>query len=176
MYVHVTTLQVLLLDDDEEMDSLLLMPTQDILLRWVNYHLVKADDYRARRLVDWAVDLTDCECYALLLKQLVASSSIPMDPTLLEFGYTCRLSTAEKALAVLSAAEQLGVVPILTHENILSGNVSLNVIFVGQLFSAVSGLSLNQHVREVRTHTNTHHTASVTVQYEFFITRPGNIN
>jgi hypothetical protein len=144
-------MKVLLLEDDEEMDSMLFMQTEEVLTRWVNYHLVKADDYRARRLSKWDEDLQDSECYALLLKQLISAAGVVVDSSLLEFGYTCRLSSVEKAQAVLDAAELMGVEPILAAENIISGHVLLNVIFVGQLFNAVSGLSLNHHVREVKT-------------------------
>lgn len=140
---------MLLLEDDEEMDSMLLMTAEDVLSRWVNYHLVKADDYRRRRLEDWEQDLADSECYALLLKQLMGIAGTVADPALLEFGYTCRLSAGEKAEAVLVAASLLGVEPIVSAQNITSGHVDLNVLFVGQLFNAVSGLSLNHHVREV---------------------------
>mmetsp|Transcript_34981 Transcript_34981/g.65293 ORF Transcript_34981/g.65293 Transcript_34981/m.65293 type:complete len:1347 (+) Transcript_34981:117-4157(+) len=139
---------VLLLEDDEEMDSMLLMTAEEVLSRWVNYHLVKADDYRRRRLEDWAQDLADSECYALLLKQLMGIAGTVADPALLEFGYTCRLSVEDKAEAILVAAAMLGVEPILSAQNITSGHVDLNVLFVGQLFNAVSGLSLNHHVRE----------------------------
>lgn len=185
--------QVLLLDDDEEMDSLLFMPPQQVLLRWINYHLDKADDYRARwvvllfllllpllqllltlyspqqchvphcrRLSDWTEDLRDSEIYALLLQQLCtgAGAGCSVDVSLLEFGYTCRLSPEEKARVVLGAAKQLlssssppSKMPlVLRAENIVSGHAALNVLFAGQLFRAFSGLTLNQHVREVQRH------------------------
>lgn len=141
---------MLLLEDHEEMSCLLSMKPDRVLQRWVNYHLTKADDFRARRLQLWSTDLCDCECYALLLRQLVAASGAPVPPNLLDFGYTCRLSLEQKAQAVLAAAQnELGVHPLLQPAHISSGHEALNVIFAGQLFNAVSGLSLNHHVREV---------------------------
>ena len=89
--------------------------------------------------------------YGLLLRQLIHACDHFVDPSSLDFGYTCRLTLEEKAATVIKVSVELGVVsPLISKENILSGSFFLNVVFMSQLFVAVTGLSLNQHVREVR--------------------------
>ena len=136
------------------MSNLLFMSPDDVIFRWINYHLLKADDYRARRLDDWSNDMKDCHIYSLVLRQLLSSSSSTLGDsewnTKLDFSYSRRMSDEKKADVILSAAQDMGVQElVLTKEGLLSGHEVMNVLFCGQIFKSISGLSLNQHVREV---------------------------
>src|SRR5690606_21016777 len=62
---------VLLLEADENLESLLKLPPEDILLRWFNYHLKKAGE--TRRVSNFGPDLRDSQCYSVLLHQLSPS-------------------------------------------------------------------------------------------------------
>merc|ERR1719424_2181296 len=59
---------VLLLEEGEELEDLLKLSAEDILLRWINYHLKNAGS--ARRVTNFGSDLKDSECYSILLNQI----------------------------------------------------------------------------------------------------------
>ena len=57
-----------LLEPGEDLEDLTQMPPEDVLLRWVNYHLKEAKC--CRRISDFTQDITDSEVYSVLLKQV----------------------------------------------------------------------------------------------------------
>lgn len=62
---------VLLLEEGEELSSFMKLPAEQILLRWVNYHLKRAGS--ARKMNNFGSDVTDCEIYSVLLNQINSS-------------------------------------------------------------------------------------------------------
>jgi plastin-1 len=127
---------VLLLDEGEELASLLKLTPEDILLRWFNYHLKRGGSSRTVR--SWNRDLIDSECYSVLLNQLNPQQ--------------CSLVTGsdllDRAQQVCNNTRHLGVVSFLHPADIVSGNRNLNVGFVAQLFNTCPGLTLTEEVMD----------------------------
>ncbi|CAM9157581.1 unnamed protein product [Ectocarpus fasciculatus] len=123
---------ILLLNDGEDMGSLLKLHPEDILLRWFNHHLEKAGS--SRRVTNFSGDVKDSECYSILLHQL--------NPSL------CALCTEPDALGkathVISNARAIGAAPFIQPTDITTGNKKLNLGFVAQLFNTCPGLEITQ--------------------------------
>jgi len=56
---------VLLVEEDEELADLLKLPPEQLLLRWVNYHLKNANVQK--RIKNFGEDVKDSEAYTYLL-------------------------------------------------------------------------------------------------------------
>jgi plastin-1 len=120
---------VRLLQDGETMADLLSLPPEEILKRWVNYHMAKQDF--PRRIKNFGGDIKDAEVYTVLLKSIAPDK--------------CDLSGLEmpvdkRAEKVLDGAEKVGASVFIKPGDILSGNDKLNLAFVAQLFNACPGL------------------------------------
>ncbi|RFU80242.1 fimbrin [Trichoderma arundinaceum] len=115
-----------LLEDDETLEQFLRLPPEQILLRWVNYHL-KAANW-PRRVTNFSSDVKDSENYTVLLAQIGA-----------EYGCTrAALQTRDllqRAEEVLQEADKLGCRKFLTPSSLIAGNPKLNLAFVANLFN-----------------------------------------
>jgi len=115
-----------LLDEDETLEQFLRLPPEQILLRWVNYHL-KAANW-PRRVSNFSTDIKDGENYTVLLAQIGA-----------EYGCTrAPLQTRDvhqRAEEVLQNADLLGCRKFLTPKSLVAGNPKLNLAFVANLFN-----------------------------------------
>ncbi|RKO93143.1 calponin homology domain-containing protein [Blyttiomyces helicus] len=101
------------------------LPADQILLRWVNHYLTKADG--PRRVANFGAVLEDGRNYMVLMEQL--------DPRA-----CCRapftVSDIEKrAEKILSNAERLTCQKYLTAETLIGGNQKLNFAFVAHLLN-----------------------------------------
>ncbi|CAI5760513.1 unnamed protein product [Candida verbasci] len=118
-----------LLEDDETLEEFLRLPPEQILLRWFNYHLKNAGSQR--RVANFSKDVSDGECYTILLHQLVPD--------------VCDLSPMkyqglERAEKVLDNADKIDCRKYLTPTSLVSGNPKLNLAFVANLFNTHPGL------------------------------------
>ncbi len=79
--MYVFSCQVRLLKEGEELQDLLRLPPEQILLRWVNFHL--AGSGADRRVTNFGSDLQDGEAYVRLLHQInpVACSLVLLEQT-----------------------------------------------------------------------------------------------
>jgi plastin-1 len=115
-----------LLEEDETLEQFLRLPPEQILLRWVNYHL-KAANW-PRRVSNFSGDVKDAENYTVLLAQIGA-----------EYGCTrAPLQTRDplqRAEEVLTDADKLGCRKFLTPKSLVAGNPRLNLAFVANLFN-----------------------------------------
>ena len=62
-----------LLLEDEAIDDLMKLSPEDILLRWVNYHLERAGTNR--RCKNFSSDISDSEVYACLLHEIAPTDA-----------------------------------------------------------------------------------------------------
>lgn len=115
-----------LLEEDETLEQFLRLPPEQILLRWVNYHL-KAANW-PRRVANFSTDVKDGENYAVLLAQIGS-----------EYGCTrAPLQTRDllqRAEEVLQDADKLSCRKFLTPKSLVAGNPKLNLAFVANLFN-----------------------------------------
>lgn len=67
---------VLLLRDGETKEDLLKLTKEELLLRWVNYHLVRSG-YSGREIKNFSGDIKDSTAYTYLLKQICPANYQP---------------------------------------------------------------------------------------------------
>lgn len=120
-----------LMHDGETPDYFARLPAEANLLRWVNYHLARANC--PRQITNFSTDVADSEAYDILLHQLAPAAcpriNVPSGDRL------------QRAEAVLSNAERLGCRQFLTPTELVNGNPKLNVAFVAYLFNKHPGLA-----------------------------------
>ena len=137
-----------LLEEDETIDDLLKLPTDQLLLRWFNYHLKKAN--HPRRTQNFSGDLKvnntligfrrlesspqDSENYTVLLAQLEPSqcSRAPLKEQ----------DLTERAEQMLQNAEKIGCRKYLTPKAVVTGNPKLNLAFCANLFNEHPGIQI----------------------------------
>lgn len=114
-----------LLDEGETLEEFLRLPPDQILLRWVNYHL-KAANW-PRRVHNFGKDVSDGENYTVLLNQLKPESCdrAPLQQT----------DLLQRAEMVLQRADAIGCRKYLTPGAMVAGNPKLNLAFVAHLFN-----------------------------------------
>eukprot|EP01121_Diplochlamys_sp_Union-15-3_P013330 TRINITY_DN4119_c0_g1_i1.p1 TRINITY_DN4119_c0_g1~~TRINITY_DN4119_c0_g1_i1.p1 ORF type:complete len:523 (+),score=101.08 TRINITY_DN4119_c0_g1_i1:38-1606(+) len=119
-----------LLEPGEDIQDFLKLPPEQILLRWVNYHLKKAGS--PKRIHNFSGDIKDSEAYVILLNQL-DPSKCSKDP-LKESDLTKRAELA------LQNADKLGCRKFVKPTDIVKGNPKLNLAFIANLFNSHPGL------------------------------------
>ena len=121
---------ITLVNDGEDMNDLLGLPPEELLKRWVNYHLEKQE--YDKRIKNFSSDVKDGKVYTVLLKSIGENKGCNLDPL--------QWDTDKRAGQVLTNAQKIGAKPFLTKQDILSGNDKLNMAFVAQLFNTCPGL------------------------------------
>eukprot|EP01121_Diplochlamys_sp_Union-15-3_P020010 TRINITY_DN7676_c0_g1_i1.p1 TRINITY_DN7676_c0_g1~~TRINITY_DN7676_c0_g1_i1.p1 ORF type:complete len:534 (+),score=129.36 TRINITY_DN7676_c0_g1_i1:77-1678(+) len=116
-----------LLEDGETIDDLMKLPPEQILLRWVNYHLKNAGSNK--RIHNFAGDIKDSEAYTILLNQIAPKDKGVNTDAL-------KVSDQNKrAEMVLDNADKIGCKKFLKPRDIVKGNPKLNLAFVANLFN-----------------------------------------
>lgn len=118
-------------DEGEELADLLKLPPDEILVRWVNYHLKKAKS--DRRIKKLGKELADSIVYATLLHQLDSSC---IDPKAVE----AEADEKKRAKMVLDGATKFGITPLIGPNDIISGSSKLNTVFTADIFNHKHGL------------------------------------
>lgn len=119
-----------LLEPGEDIGDLLKLSPEQILLRWFNYHLKKAN--HPRTVKNFSGDIKDSECYTVLLNQLAPDKC---DRKALQTD-----DLTQRANMVLANAEKLECRKFVRANDIVKGNPKLNLAFVANLFNKHPGL------------------------------------
>lgn len=131
------TLPELFEEDDVDISKL---PSEEILLRWANYHLKAAGSPRI--LTNFSTDVQDSECYHTLLSRLVPHrwdlSVKSSDPV-------------RSAEGVVANAQKIGFAKYLRAKDIVEGNHLLNIAFVAELFRRYQPAKTPSNQRHART-------------------------
>ncbi|XP_041946370.1 plastin-1 [Alosa sapidissima] len=127
-----------LLQDGEELDHLLSMSPEELLLRWVNYHLNNAG---WQPIYNFSDDVKDSRAYFHLLSQIAPRGDrdeigIPIDMT----GITER-DDERRAEMMLKQADRLNARQFVTAHDVVSGNSMLNIAFVANLYNLYPALN-----------------------------------
>lgn len=120
-----------LLDDGETLDEFLRLPPDQILLRWFNYHLKRANGWE-RRVSNFSKDVADGENYTVLLNQL--------KPDQCNLAPLQQHDLMQRAEMVLDNADRIECRKYLTPKALVAGNPKLNLAFVAHLFNTHPGL------------------------------------
>lgn len=119
-----------LLLDGESLEEFMKLPPDQILLRWVNYHLRAAG--HPKTVNNFSSDLQDATAYSVLLHHIAPEQCD-----------LCHESTPEERAAhVIRNARRLEVETFLKPRDITSGNPKLNMSFVAQLFNTCPALDV----------------------------------
>ncbi|KAJ3084369.1 hypothetical protein BCR33DRAFT_717762 [Rhizoclosmatium globosum] len=119
-----------LLEDGESLEQFLKLPTEQILLRWFNYHLKKAG--WGRRVQNFSGDVKDGENYTVLMNQLA--------PHLCDRSPLQTRDLHQRAEQILQGADRMGCRKYLSVKTLVEGNAKLNFAFVANLFNNWPGL------------------------------------
>jgi hypothetical protein len=141
----------LLLEEGETLQDLLALPAEQLLIRWVNYHLKQAGTNRT--ISNFSGDIKDSECYTILLKQ-IAPQELGIDTSPLR--ETDHLKRAE---AMLDNAEKMKCRRFVRPTDVVKGNPKLNLAFVANLFNTYPALNpvevtVIEETREEKTYRN----------------------
>lgn len=126
---------VLLLKDGETKEDLLKLTKEELLLRWVNYHLARSA-YSGREVKNFSGDIKDSIAYTHLLKQITPANHQPA-VTLAPLSETDNVKRAER---MLDEAEKLKAREFVTPFDVVNGNQKLNMAFVANLFNTYPAL------------------------------------
>jgi len=103
---------------------------EQLLIRWVNYHLKRAGS--DKRIKNFGGDVKDSVAYTILLNQIApgqCDKSALTDSDMLSRGNK-----------VINNSKKLGVQPFIKPKDIASGNPRLNLAFVAAIFNQCPGL------------------------------------
>lgn len=118
-----------LLEPGEDINDLLKLPPEQILLRWMNYHLKKSGS--PKRVNNFSGDIKDSEAYTLVLNQLSSQcDKAPLNES----------DPSKRAEMTLVNADKLGCRKFVKARDIVAGNPKLNLAFVANLFNTCPGL------------------------------------
>jgi hypothetical protein len=110
--------------DAAELERLGASHPEELLLRWVNFHLNNAGSERT--MTNFTNDVMDSEIYVTLLNHLAPDEC---SKEILK-----KTELPARAEALLESAELLGCRRFVTANDIVSGNYKLNMAFVANLF------------------------------------------
>eukprot|EP00817_Percolomonadidae_sp_ATCC50343_P001609 CAMPEP_0117423956 /NCGR_PEP_ID=MMETSP0758-20121206/4481_1 /TAXON_ID=63605 /ORGANISM="Percolomonas cosmopolitus, Strain AE-1 (ATCC 50343)" /LENGTH=506 /DNA_ID=CAMNT_0005207465 /DNA_START=1271 /DNA_END=2788 /DNA_ORIENTATION=+ len=118
---------VRLLKDGETLEDLLKLPAEELLIRWVNYHLANAGS--ERRISNFSSDIKDSEIYTILLGQICPNKECtqkPMEET---------EDMKNRAELMLQEADKIKCREFITPRDVVKGNSKLNLAFTANLFN-----------------------------------------
>ncbi|KAH0519472.1 Plastin-1 [Microtus ochrogaster] len=124
---------IALLKEGEELEELMRLSPEELLLRWVNYHLTNAG---WRTINNFSQDIKDSKAYFHLLNQIAPKTdrdgghAVAID--LSGFNEKNDLKRAE---FMLREADKLGCRQFVTPADVVAGNPKLNLAFVANLFN-----------------------------------------
>ncbi|NXC21914.1 PLSI protein, partial [Corythaeola cristata] len=129
-----------LLSEGEELDQLMKLSPEELLLRWVNYHLANAG---WQKISNFSQDIKDNFHYLI-------SYLFPVHPFLLLdlqkpiFPFFCCFqedkNDLRRAEYMLQQADKLGCRQFVTPADVVAGNPKLNLAFVANLFNTYPAL------------------------------------
>ena len=119
-----------LAEEGEEMKDLVKLPPENILIRWINFHLKAAgQDMRVKNL---GGDLKDSKALIYVLNQL-DSNQCSLDALTDE-------DDVSRATKMIADSAKLGVPDVIGPTDLCKGNVRVNTIFVSEIFNTKHGL------------------------------------
>lgn len=155
-----------LLQEGEELEDLMNLSPDELLLRWMNYHLANSKTYQilknGEKVKNFSGDIKDSIAYACLLEQIQPRDEDSNEYSLMPpiTADTNAANDLERAEKILKQADRLGCREFVTPHDIVKGNAKLNMAFVANLFNTHPALSydLDQEIieetREVKTFRN----------------------
>ncbi|XP_029472920.1 plastin-1 isoform X2 [Rhinatrema bivittatum] len=130
---------IALLNDGEDLEQLLKLSPEELLLRWVNYHLANGG---WQKINNFSHDIKDSRAYYHLLKQIAPKGEKGDDKGIgIDFSGFDEKNDLKRAECMLQEADKLGCRQFVTPADVVAGNPKLNLAFVANLFNTHSALS-----------------------------------
>ncbi|XP_063772064.1 plastin-1 isoform X2 [Pseudophryne corroboree] len=124
---------IALLKDGETLEDLMKLSPEELLLRWVNYHLTNAQWPNIR---NFSGDIKDSKAYFYLLREIAPKEGVSID-----FSGFNEPNDLKRANYMLNQADKLGCRQFVSPSDVVSGNPKLNLAFVANLFNMYPGLN-----------------------------------
>ncbi|XP_040205052.1 plastin-1 [Rana temporaria] len=123
---------IALLKDGETLEDLMKLSPEELLLRWVNYHLTNA---QWSNINNFSSDIKDSKAYFHLLREIAPKNEVDID-----FAGFNEPNDIKRANYMLNQADKLGCRQFVTPSDVASGNPKLNLAFVANLFNMYPAL------------------------------------
>lgn len=152
---------VALLEEGETLEDLMLLAPEQILIRWVNYHLKRTGC--GRQICNFTSDIKDSFAYVHLLHQISPTDAGVNIAPLNESDLT------KRAEMMLKEADKIKCRVFLTPKEVTKGTYNLNLAFVAYLFNGYPALEMPdvevdvvEETREEKTYRNWMNSMGVT--------------
>uniref|UniRef100_A0A914Z628 Calponin-homology (CH) domain-containing protein n=1 Tax=Panagrolaimus superbus TaxID=310955 RepID=A0A914Z628_9BILA len=121
-----------LLNEGETLDELRRLSPEQILIRWVNYHL--ANSNTDRRMNNFTSDVIDSTIYTHLLNQIAPrEAGLSLSPL-------NQQGNVKRASSMLNEAAKIDCRAFVTPNDVANGTYKLNLAFVANLFNKYPAL------------------------------------
>ncbi|KAJ8276531.1 hypothetical protein COCON_G00082830 [Conger conger] len=152
-----------LLREGETLEDLMKLSPEELLLRWVNFHLENAG---WNKINNFSSDIKDSKAYFHLLNQISPKGTEEDEPRIdINMAGFSEKDDLKRAESMLQQADRLGCRQFVTPTDVVSGNPKLNLAFVANLFNKYPALTkpenedidwglLEDETREERTFRN----------------------
>ncbi|XP_035287750.1 plastin-3 isoform X1 [Anguilla anguilla] len=137
-----------LLREGETLEDLMKLSPEELLLRWVNYHLEKAGWNKINnfssdiKISDFSDSVKDSKAYFHLLNQIAPNGSKEDEPRIdINMAGFSEKDDLKRAESMLQQADRLGCRQFVTPTDVVSGNPKLNLAFVANLFNKYPALT-----------------------------------
>ncbi|XP_048844394.1 plastin-1 isoform X2 [Brienomyrus brachyistius] len=130
---------IALLQESEEMDHLLSLSPEELLLRWVNYHLSNAG---WQPIGNFGDDIKDSKAYFHLLNQIAPKGENEDElMVVVDMSGFNEPDDEKRAELMLRQAARLDCRQFVTPQDVVAGNQKLNMAFVANLFNTYPAVS-----------------------------------
>ncbi|KAM9316964.1 plastin-1 [Gastrophryne carolinensis] len=129
---------IALLKDGETLEDLMKLSPEELLLRWVNYHLTNA---QWPNISNFSSDIKDSKAYFHLLREIAPKEGTGGADVFIDFSGFNEPNDLKRANYMLNQADKLGCRQFVTPSDVVSGNPKLNLAFVANLFNMYPGLN-----------------------------------
>lgn len=120
-----------LLKDGEELSDLMKLPAEEILIRWINYHLRAAG--QTRQVGNLGKDLQDSFAIYHVLNQL--------DKQVCPLTHINNPDLLDRATKMIDNSKAMGVADVVGPADWNKGNARVNTIYVAEIFNTRHGLA-----------------------------------
>lgn len=134
---------IVLLEEGEHLDVLMSLSPEELLLRWVNYHLRNAG---TEPINNFSEDIKDSRAYFYLLDQVAQHEERDFNMSVkIDMSGLNEYDLNKRAELMLQQAARLDCRQFVSPHDVTSGNSKLNMAFVANLFNTHPGLRKGFH-------------------------------
>ncbi|XP_074047253.1 plastin-1 [Macrotis lagotis] len=124
---------IALLNEGEDLEELMKLSPEELLLRWVNFHLNNAG---WQKISNFSQDIKDSRAYLHLLNQIAPKGDKVDEPSVtIDLSGLNEKNDLKRANLMLQEAEKLGCRQFVAPADVVAGNPKLNLAFVANLFN-----------------------------------------